>query len=131
TDATFTLNFSTGSAMVLAQYYNLIRFGHDGYTFVMEVMKKNSQYLGGRLAEVGPFEIVGGDAEQLPVVAFRIADDADVPYDEFDIAWQVAAERGWMLPAYTMPPNAQEVRVLRALVKHTLSRSQIDRLANV
>ena len=34
-----------------------------------------------------------------------------------------------MLPAYTMPPNAQDVKVLRALVKHTLSRSQIDRLA--
>ena len=27
TDATFTLNFSTGSAMVLAQYYNLVRYG--------------------------------------------------------------------------------------------------------
>jgi glutamate decarboxylase len=34
-----------------------------------------------------------------------------------------------MLPAYTMPPDAQEVKVLRALVKQTLSRSQIDRLA--
>ncbi len=31
TDETFTLNFSTGSAMVLAQYYNFVRFGHDGY----------------------------------------------------------------------------------------------------
>ena len=29
-DATFTLNFSTGSAMVLAQYYNFVRLGHDG-----------------------------------------------------------------------------------------------------
>jgi glutamate decarboxylase len=130
TDATFTLNFSTGSAMVLAQYYNLIRFGRDGYSFVMEVMKKNSQYLGGRLAEVGPFEIVGGDAEQLPVVAFRIADDADVPYDEFDIAWQVAAERGWMLPAYTMPPNADQVKMLRALVKLNLSRELVGTLAD-
>jgi glutamate decarboxylase len=130
TDATFTLNFSTGSAMVLAQYYNLIRFGDDGYTFVMEVMKKNSQYLGGRLAEVGPFEIVGGDAEQLPVVAFRIADDADVPYDEFDIAWQVAAERGWMLPAYTMPKNADDVKMLRALVKLNLSRELVGTLAD-
>ncbi|HTZ87034.1 MAG TPA: glutamate decarboxylase, partial [Solirubrobacteraceae bacterium] len=27
-DATFTLNFSTGSAMVLAQYYNFARLGH-------------------------------------------------------------------------------------------------------
>jgi glutamate decarboxylase len=25
TDATFTLNFSTGSSMVLAQYYNFVR----------------------------------------------------------------------------------------------------------
>ena len=32
TDATFTLNFSTGSAMVLAQYYNLVRYGRAGYT---------------------------------------------------------------------------------------------------
>src|ERR1019366_7977044 len=32
-DATFTLNFSTGSAMVLAQYYNFVRYGHDGYRY--------------------------------------------------------------------------------------------------
>ena len=35
-----------------------------------------------------------------------------------------------MLPAYTMPPNAEDVKVLRALVKQTLSRAQIDRLAD-
>jgi len=129
TDATFTLNFSTGSAMVLAQYYNLIRFGHDGYTFVMDVMKKNSEHLSGQLASMGPFEIVGGDAEQLPLVAFHIADDADVPYDEFDIAWQVAAERGWMLPAYTMPPKAESVKMLRALVKLNMTRALVGTLA--
>ena len=95
----------------------------------MEVMKKNSQYLGGRLAEVGPFEIVGGDAEQLPVVAFRIADDADVPYDEFDIAVQLAAERGWVLPAYTLPPNAEHVTIMRALVKLTLGHGMAQTLA--
>jgi glutamate decarboxylase len=34
-----------------------------------------------------------------------------------------------MLPAYTMPPDAEEVKVMRALVKQTLSREQVDRLA--
>jgi glutamate decarboxylase len=34
-----------------------------------------------------------------------------------------------MLPAYTMPPDAEEVKVMRALVKETLGRAQIDRLA--
>ena len=32
TDATFTLNFSTGASMVLAQYYNFVRLGREGYT---------------------------------------------------------------------------------------------------
>jgi len=130
TDATFTLNFSTGAAMVLAQYYNLVRFGVDGYRFVMETMKKNSEFLAQQLEQVGPFQVIREHDEQLPLVAFQIAADADVPYDEFDIAWQVAAERGWMLPAYTMPPNAQDVKMLRALVKLNLSRELVATLAD-
>ncbi len=43
TDSTFTLNFSTGSAMVLAQYYNLVRLGHEGYGYVMETMQENAR----------------------------------------------------------------------------------------
>jgi glutamate decarboxylase len=130
TDATFTLNFSTGSAMVLAQYYNLVRFGMDGYGFIMETMKENSEFLAKRLEEIGPFQIVRARDEQLPLVAFQIAADADAPYDEFDIAWQVSAERGWMLPAYTMPPNADKVKMLRALVKINLSRELVATLAD-
>ena len=128
TDATFTLNFSTGAAMVLAQYYVLIRFGLEGFTRVIGVMQKNARYLASRIAEIGPFQLIGGDAEQLPLVAFNLAED--VPYDEFDIAWQLSAERGWMLPAYTMPPNAEHVKMLRALVKLNLSRALVTTLAD-
>ncbi len=128
TDATFTLNFSTGAAMVLAQYYNLVRFGHDGYTYMMGVMQQNAELLASRIAGIGPFETVGADDETLPLVAFKLAEE--VPYDEFDIAWQVAAERGWMLPAYTMPPDATHVNMLRALVKLNLSHALVDTLAD-
>ncbi len=34
-----------------------------------------------------------------------------------------------MVPAYTLPPNAQHVKILRALVKETMSRGQVERLA--
>jgi glutamate decarboxylase len=34
-----------------------------------------------------------------------------------------------MVPAYTLPPNAERVKIMRALVKETLSREQIDRLS--
>jgi glutamate decarboxylase len=128
TDATFTLNFSTGAAMVLAQYYNFVRLGHEGYGYVMGVMEQNARALAEKLKDTGDFELIGEDAEQLPLVAFRLAGERG--YDEFDLSWQLSAERGWMLPAYTMPPNAEDVTVLRALVKETLSRAQVDRLAD-
>jgi glutamate decarboxylase len=129
TDATFTLNFSTGSAMVLAQYYNFVRLGHIGYRFIMELMQRNTEQLTKKITESGRFRLVGPEgAEQLPLVAFQLADSQD--YDEFDIASQLAAERGWMVPAYTLPPNAQHVTIMRALVKETLGHSMIDTLGD-
>jgi glutamate decarboxylase len=127
TDETFTLNFSTGSAMVLAQYYNLVRYGRAGYTYIMRNMQHNAHRLADQLEEMGKFEIIGRGQEQLPLVAFRLAGPES--YDEFDIAWQLSAERGWMVPAYTMPPDAQDVTIMRALVKETMSQEHVDTLA--
>ena len=127
TDATFTLNFSTGSAMVIAQYYNLIRLGKNGYRWVMQVMQENARSLAADIEDLGPFQIIGEGEETLPLVAFNLAEEQ--AYDEFDIAFQLAAERGWMVPAYTMPPNAEDVKMMRALVKLTLNRSLVDTLA--
>ena len=129
TDATFTLNFSTGSAMVLAQYYNFVRFGHEGYRYVMETMQANARSLAQRIRDIGEFELVGEEgAEQLPLVAFKLAGEHN--YDEFDVASQLAAERGWMVPAYTLPPNAEHVTIMRALVKLTLGHTLASTLAD-
>ncbi|MFD5787051.1 pyridoxal-dependent decarboxylase [Streptomyces sp. NPDC127037] len=126
TESTFTLNFSTGSAMVLAQYYNFVRLGRQGYTYVMKLMQENAHALADNLRSSGRFEVIGSNVEQLPLVAFRLSGKHS--YDESDVAWQLAAERGWMVPAYTLPPDAERVKIMRALVKETLSREQIDRL---
>jgi glutamate decarboxylase len=128
TDATFTLNFSTGASMVLAQYYNFVRYGREGYSYIMKAMESNARFLAEKLKATGDFELIGDGEEQLPLVAFKLAGEKG--YDEFDVSWQLSAERGWMLPAYTLPPNAENERVLRALVKQTLSREQIDHLAD-
>jgi glutamate decarboxylase len=127
TDATFTLNFSTGAAMVLAQYYNFVRLGRDGYSYVMKQMQQNAQALAANLRDSGRFEVIGDDLEQLPLVAFRLQGER-ASYDESDVAWQLSAERGWMVPAYTLPPNAEKVKIMRALVKETMSREQVERL---
>ena len=85
-------------------------------------MKYNARSLAEEIAAIGEFEIIGAAEDaQFPLVAFKLADDHD--YDEFDVAAQLAAERGWMVPAYTLPPNAEHVKIMRALVKETLSYS--------
>ena len=128
-DATFTLNFSTGAAMVLAQYYNFIRYGHEGYRVIMQTMQSNARALAEKVLDGPDFELVGDPgAEQLPLVAFKLAEERN--FDEFDIASQLAAERGWMVPAYTLPPNAQHVTIMRALVKQTLGHARVSSLAN-
>jgi glutamate decarboxylase len=124
TDATFTLNFSTGSSHVLAQYYMFCRLGRAGYTEVVRAMNANAKHLAEALAAFGRFELIGTDAEQLPLVCFRLA--GETGFDEFDVSGQLAAERGWMVPAYAMPPNAEDVTVMRALVKSNLDRSHVD-----
>jgi glutamate decarboxylase len=121
-DATFTLNFSTGASMVLAQYYNFVRLGFDGYLGIMEVMQRNANALAKEISQIDGMRLIGDEhEEQLPLVAFQLAEKR--AYDEFDIAGQLAAERGWMVPAYTLPPDAEHVTIMRALVKGTLGRS--------
>ena len=128
-DATFTLNFSTGASMVLAQYYNFVRYGYEGYRVIMETMQANARALADRIRAGDDFEMVGdADAEQLPLVAFKLAEERN--FDEFDVASQLAAERGWMVPAYTLPPNADHVTIMRALVKQTLSHARVSTLAD-
>ena len=77
---------------------------------------------------MGRFELIGPDEEQLPPVAFKLAGDNN--YNEFDIAWQLSAERGWMVPAYTLPPNAQDVTIMRASVRQTRAGEHVDTLAS-
>ena len=113
--------------MVLAQYFNLIRYGRECYTYIMRGMQENARTLAEKLQGMGVFEVIGADEEQLPLVAFRLRSSAR--YDEFDLAWQLSAERGWMVPAYTLPPDAQDVTIMRALVKQTFSREHVDTLA--
>ena len=115
--------------MVLAQYYNFVRFGHDGYRYIMETMKQNAQRLAKRIADIGEFDLIGGeDEEQLPLVAFQLTGEHN--YDEFDVASQLASERGWMVPAYTLPPNADHIKIMRALGKLTLGHTLASTLAD-
>jgi glutamate decarboxylase len=95
----------------------------------METMQANARALAAKVVEGPDFELVGDPgAEQLPLVAFKLAEERN--FDEFDVASQLAAERGWMVPAYTLPPKADHVKIMRALVKLTLGHTLATTLAD-
>ena len=90
-DATFTLNFSR-RAMILAQFYNFLRFG-------ARATRRRDDASNARAVAAGiegpGFELVGDPgAQQLRLVAFQLAEKHG--FDEFDIAWQLApSAAGW------------------------------------
>jgi glutamate decarboxylase len=42
----------------------------------------------------------------------------------------ILRERGWIVPAYALPANAQHVMVLRMVIKESFSREMADLLAH-
>ncbi|KAI9168989.1 hypothetical protein LWI28_005036 [Acer negundo] len=121
---TFTLNFSKGSSQVIAQYYQLIRLGFEGYRNVMENCHENAMVLKQGLKKTGRFNIVSKD-DGVPLVAFSLKDNKR--HDEFEVA-EMLRRFGWIVPAYTMPADAQHVTVLRVVIREDFSRTLAERL---
>ncbi len=128
---TFALNFSRPGAQVVAQYYNFLRLGADGYREVHSACRDTAQWLAGEIERLGPFTLVSR-AEGIPVFAFRLA--GDVPYSVYDVS-DALRSWGWLVPAYTLPPALEDVSVLRVVVRngfsHDLARMLLDDLQKV
>jgi len=125
--ATATLNFSKSSATVLVQYYMFLRLGREGYTRIMRHALSHAEYLRDRLTKGGRFQIMNA-TQRIPVVALTL-DKSVKKYNEFDISNKVR-ERGWILAAYSMPPDAQNVNSLRIVVRPHLNRNVAQILAD-
>ncbi|XP_004299488.1 PREDICTED: glutamate decarboxylase 4-like [Fragaria vesca subsp. vesca] len=121
---TFTLNFSKGSSQIIAQYYQFIRLGFEGYKNVMENCMENARALKEGLLSTGRFKILSKDIG-VPLVAFTLKDSSK--HTVFEIA-DTLRKYGWIVPAYTMPANAEHVAVLRVVVREDFSRSLAERL---
>ncbi|KAJ3296799.1 hypothetical protein HK104_001215 [Borealophlyctis nickersoniae] len=127
--ASFTLNFSKGASQVIAQYYVLIRLGKAGFQAIMENLHANSDYLSSQIEATGWFDILSAHdpAHGLPLVAFSLKKSSQRHFDEFDIA-HVLRERGWIVPAYTMAPKAEHIKLLRIVLREDFSRNRCDLL---
>lgn len=117
---TFALNFSRPGGEIIAQYYNFLRLGWDGYTAIQQTCAETAQWLGEELAKIGPFEMVYDGHGALPAVAYKLT-DGDHGYTLYDLSERVRI-RGWQIASYPLPGNRQDTVVQRILVRHGVSR---------
>jgi glutamate decarboxylase len=122
---TFALNFSRPGAQVVAQYYNFLRLGFDGYRRVQGYARAVATRLASQIGELGPFELLTS-GDELPVFAFTLADGVD-NYTVFDVS-NALRERGWLVPAYTFPKNRTDLTALRVVVKQGFGHDMADLL---
>ena len=125
--ASFTLNFSKGASQVIGQYYQMIRLGKRGYRAIMLNLTRTADYLAACLEQLGFILMSKTGGKGLPLVAFRLDPAHGHHYDEFAIAHNLR-ERGWVVPAYTMAPHSEKLKLMRVVVREDFSRSRCDAL---
>jgi glutamate decarboxylase len=118
---TFALNFSRPGGQIVAQYYNFLRLGREGYRKIHQAGYDNARYLAEEIDKLGPFELIYGGQGGIPALAWKLREDVNHGFTLFDLADRLRTT-GWQVPAYTLPKNRRDLAIQRILVRHDFSR---------
>jgi glutamate decarboxylase len=122
----YSLNFSRPSNSVILQYFAFLRLGRDGYREIVANVLANAQALAHKLGSIDGLQLLN-DATHFPIVVLRAEDSEKL---DLTLLSQLLRERGWIVPAYTLPPDAEHITVLRMVIKENFSRDMVDLLAH-
>ncbi|HLN16827.1 MAG TPA: glutamate decarboxylase [Acidimicrobiales bacterium] len=119
----FQINFSRPAGQIVAQYYDFIRLGREGYRRVHMATYDTGRYLAHEIERLGPFELLCRSEPEtgIPSVAWRIKEGEDPGYTLYDLADRLRV-RGWQVPAYPLTGSLSDVAVQRILVRQGVSR---------
>ncbi|MBP3036242.1 glutamate decarboxylase [Arthrobacter sp. zg-ZUI100] len=123
---TFALNFSRPGAQVVLQFYLFLRLGREGYAKVQQACQDVARYLSAGIAELGAFEL-WNDGSDIPVFAWRLKEGHTDKWTLYDLADRLRT-KGWLVPAYPMPSNLENLTVERIVVRNGLSMDLADSL---
>jgi glutamate decarboxylase len=143
----FSLNFSRPAHPIIAQYFNFLSLGFEGYRNIALSDLKNARTLSRALEKTGFFTVLSdihrpksshsgdeNDVEQyeegLPVVAFRFSDDFQKKHPDIRQKWvqTLLRTKGWIVPNYDLAPDLSQVDILRVVVKENFTEALLDRL---
>ncbi|WP_250464901.1 glutamate decarboxylase [Microbulbifer litoralis] len=123
---TFALNFSRPGGEIVAQYYNFMRLGFEGYKKVQQYCADTAQWLGRNISELGPFELFYNGHGGLPAISYTMK-EGDWDFNLYDLSDRLRI-RGWQIASYPLPANRQDCVIQRIMIRHGVSRDMASLL---
>ena len=122
------LNFSRPGAQILAQYYNFIHLGMEGYREIHSNSMDIAQYCHKSIGEMPQFRNYSDKLDN-PLFIWSLDSEYEktANWTLFDLQDKLM-QSGWMVPAYTMPKNIENMVVMRIVVRQGMSRDMADML---
>ena len=122
------LNFSRPAAQILAQYYNFIHLGVEGYTEIHSNSMDIAKYCHKAIGKMPCFKNYSDTLEN-PLFIWTMDPDyeKEAKWTLFDLQDKLM-QSGWMVPAYTMPKDIEDMVVMRIVVRQGMSRDMADML---
>ena len=122
------LNFSRPAAQILGQYYNFIHLGFEGYKEIHTNSMEIAQYCHDQIGKMPCFT---NNAKKLenPLFIWYMEEEYDktAKWTLFDLQDKLM-QKGWMVPAYTMPKDIEDMVVMRIVIRQGMSRDMADML---
>jgi glutamate decarboxylase len=90
---------------------------------------ETSRHLAREIGTLGPFAVIfdGDPTHGITAATWRLKPGLTHAFSLFDFAEKLRA-RGWLVPAYTLPADREDLAVQRIIVRHGFSHDMADLL---
>lgn len=122
---TMAINFSRSASQIIGQYYNFLRLGFEGYAKIHRHTQEVADYIAQYLESAGLFHLINR-GESIPVLCFGMREEK-AEWTLYDLSDQLE-KKGWQLPVYPLPENAEKQIVCRIVCRSDLSLNLAERL---
>ena len=118
---TFALNFSRPGGQIVAQYYNFVRLGREGYAKITQGCADVGAWLADEVKKISIFHLIYDGRGGVPGCTWTLEPGSNPGFTLYDLADRLRV-KGWQVPAYPMPANQADLVVQRVLARLGVSR---------
>jgi glutamate decarboxylase len=117
----FSLNFSRPAGQVVAQYYNFVRLGREGYAKITQGCADVASWFADQIRKLDVVDLIQDGRNGIPGCVWTLNRDEDPGFTLYDVSNQLRV-KGWQVPTYPLPPNRSDLIVQRVLMRLGVSR---------